>query len=132
MRPILPPILLLLASLPIAGCTAADEPAAASVAAQGHECFRAEEANSFSPVGENAVNVGVGARRYFRLELAGACPDIDWTKSVAIRTRGPSWICRGHDADLIVPGALGAQSCPVRAVRPLTEAEVEAFRASRR
>ncbi len=126
------PLLLALCSVLAAGCAATEEAGAESASAQGQECFRAEDANSFSAVDDRAVNIGVGARRYFRLELAGACPDIDWSRSVAIRTRGPSWICRGHDADLVVPGPLGAQSCPVRAVRRLTDQEVEEFRRSRR
>lgn len=121
------PLLLVLCSGLTAGCASTEEPSAETASAQARECFRAQDANSFSAVDDRAVNVGVGARRYFRLELAGACPDVDWTLSAALRTRGSSWICRGHDADLVVAGPLGAQSCPVRAVRRLTDEEVAEF-----
>lgn len=111
-------------------CAPVEEPTGAR--AEGRECFRAGDVNSFSRVDDTAVNVRAGPNDYYRLELVGACPDVDWTLRIAIRTRGSSWICRGHDAELLVPSPLGAQTCPVRAVRRLSEAEVQAFRAEQR
>lgn len=110
-----------------AGCTAMDEPESAS-RAEGRECFRAAGVNSFTPVGRDAVNVRVDANDYYRLELIGTCPDIDWAWRIALRTRGSNWVCRGYDAELVVPHPSGTQYCPVRTVRQLSDAEVEAFR----
>ena len=74
------------------------------------------------------VVVRAGASDHYRLELIGTCPDVDWAWRIALRTRGSSWVCRGYDAELVVPHPSGTQYCPVRAVRKLSEAEVEAFR----
>ena len=110
-----------------AGCTAtADGPGSAS--RNERECFHVDNVRSFSPIDDDAVAVRVGARDHYRLELIGTCPDVDWAWSIAIRTHGSSWVCRGFDAELVVPHPSGAQYCPVRAVRKLSEAEVEALR----
>ena len=122
---------LLGAAILAAGCTAADAPGSAS-AAQARQCFRADDVRSFSPTRDDAVIVRARASDYYRLELTGPCPDIDWTLNVALLSRGGSWVCRGYDAELIVPGPLGAQTCPVRAIRQLSEAEIRAFHAERR
>jgi hypothetical protein len=111
-----------------AACTATDEPGSASARGE-RECFHVGNVSSFTPLERDAVAVRVGARDYYRLELVGTCPDIDWALDVAIRTRGSSWVCRGYDAELIVPHPSGTQYCPVRSVRRLSEAEVEALRA---
>ena len=109
------------------GCAAIDDPESSAMA-EGRECFRAASVNSFTPVGRDAVNVRVGVNDFYRLELIGTCPDIDWAWQIALRTRGSSWVCRGYDAELVVPHPSGTQYCPVRAVRKLSDAEVEAFR----
>ena len=113
-------------SLLAGACTASSDPQAAS--AQGEGCFHADSVSSFTPVGDDAVVVRVGANRHYRLEYVGPCHDIDWSQRIALRTRGSAWICRGHDADIFVPGPQGPNNCPVRAVRRLTDAEVEALR----
>ena len=40
----------------------------------------------------------------------------------------PTNLLTGFDAELVVPHPSGAQYCPVRAVRKLSDAEVEALR----
>lgn len=120
-------IALLAAALLPAACTAPGEPGSASNRAE-RECFHVDNVRSFTPLDDDAVAVRVGARDHYRLELIGTCPDVDWAWSIAIRTRGSSWVCRGFDAELIVPHPSGAQYCPVRSVRKLTEAEVAALR----
>ena len=116
------------ASLLAAACTAQSDAAAASAPGEGRECFHADSASSFTPVGDDAVVVRVGANRHYRLEFVGPCHDIDWSQQIALRTQGSAWICRGHDADILVRGPQGADRCPVRAVRRLTDAEVETLR----
>ena len=120
------PLAILPAAMLAAGCAVAGEPPPAS--AEGRECLLASTVNSFTPVGDDAVVVRAGASDHYRLELIGTCPDVDWAWRIALRTRGSSWVCRGYDAELVVPHPSGTQYCPVRAVRKLSEAEVEAFR----
>ncbi len=96
---------------------------------QGRECFNARSINSFTAVGRDAVDVRVGSRRFFRLDLTGACTDIRWSQAVAVRTLGgSSWICRGVDAEVIVPSPSGTQRCLVSGVRRLSDEEARALR----
>lgn len=100
--------------------------------AQARDCFSARSVNGFNPVGREAVDVRVGANRRYRLELAGYCPDVDWSWRIALRTRGgSSWICQGMDAELVIPSPTGPQSCLVTSVRRLTPEEIEAARRQR-
>ena len=117
----------LAAALLPAACTAPGDPGPASARGE-RECFHAGNVSSFRPLEGDAVAVRVGANDHYRLEPVGTCPDIDWAWDIAIRTRGSSWICRGDDAELIVPHPSGTQYCPIRSVRKLSEAEVEALR----
>ncbi|NUT00153.1 MAG: hypothetical protein HOP96_04175 [Sphingomonas sp.] len=121
--------LLLVGAAIVAGCAqqAASAPAAAST---GRECFSARNVSSFKAQGDNAVDVQVGVRRYFRLQLAGVCPNVNWTRRVAVVSRsGSSFICQGFDAELVVidPG-LGPQRCVVNGVRRLSDAEARALK----
>jgi hypothetical protein len=118
-----------IASAVLSGC--APQPAAVpQSAASGRECFYAGNVSSFHPISDEVVDVQAGARRYYRLQLFGTCPGVNWRTSVAIRTRGgSSWICQGMDAELIVPEpGLGPQRCLVQSVRRLSDAEARALR----
>lgn len=91
-------------------------------------CFFARSVSGFSPASGDAVNVRVGVRDVYRLDLAGPCPDLDFTLALALRTRGGgSSICDGFDAELLVPSPAGARTCPVSEVRALAPAEVAAL-----
>ena len=108
----------------------AQQPTPASAAAwAGRDCFNANSVSGFTPRGDEAVDVQVGARRYYRLQLAGVCPNVNWSTRVALVSRGSSFICQGFDAELVVnsPG-LGPQRCFVSSVRRLSDAEVQALR----
>jgi Family of unknown function (DUF6491) len=128
MTPVLSPtrnfaLALLLPAAFLVGSGAA--PRAAVAQQRGQQCFNVSSINSFSPAGRDKVDVRVGANRYYRLDLLGTCPDVDYSFRVAVRTRGgSSWICQGQDADLIVPDPSGTQTCPVTGVRELTPEEV--------
>lgn len=98
-------------------------------AARGDQCFSAQLARTFRPVGKEAVDVEISRNRVFRLSLGAGCFDIDWANSVALRSRGGgSFICSANDAELIVPSAMGPDRCQVTGIRRLTEAEIQARR----
>ena len=114
------------------GCTQQPQPAAmasASAAPAGRQCFNARQASNFIAHGDSTVDVQVGARRYYRLELFGVCPHVNWSNRIALVSRGSSWICEGLDAELIVndPG-LGPQRCVATTGRPLSDAEARALK----
>jgi hypothetical protein len=112
-------------------CAVADPPQARSMHGAGRQCFLPSQVNGFHSVDDDTVHVNVGARSVFELEVVG-CPDVDWAQTVGIRsTGGGSWVCQGHDAELILPGPIGQQRCLVTGVRQLAPAEVEALRARR-
>jgi len=121
------PAALLLAT----GCAPETGPLPTAAAGQGRQCFPARNVNSFSPVrGEQIVDVRVGASRYYRLTLAGVCPEVDWSMRLALRTRGgSSWICEGGDAEIVVRGPTGRETCLVSDVQQISR---EQYRASRR
>jgi hypothetical protein len=109
------------------GCTQQPQQAgsaSANAAPARQRCFHAAQASNFIAHGDSTVDVQVGARRYYRLELFGVCPHLDWSNRVALVSRGTSWICEGLDAEVIVndPG-LGPQRCMAKSVRPLSDAE---------
>jgi hypothetical protein len=107
----------------------AGRPAAPRAERPAPRCFLSSQVNGFTPRGQDAVDVHVGANRDYRLTLAGVCPDVDWSFRVGLRTTGgSSWICEGGDAEIIVPSPNGRQRCLVSAIRPLSAAEVAATR----
>ena len=112
----------------LASCAQQPTPATAA-ASTGRDCFNANSVSGFTPRGDEAVDVRVGARRHYRLQLAGVCPNVNWSNRVALVSRGSSFICQGFDAELVVnsPG-LGPQRCLVSSVRRLNDAEVQAAR----
>ena len=122
-------ILLSIGVATLAACAqqAASAPAAAS---SGRECFNARNISSFKAQGDNAVDIQVGVRRYYRMDLAGVCPNVNWANRVVVVTRsGSSWICEGFDAEIVVPDpGLGPQRCVVSSVRRLTDAEARALK----
>ena len=72
----------------IVGWTAASQPADASAERPAPRCFLSRQVNGFTSRGSDAVDVHVGANRYYRLTLAGPCPDVDWSFRVGLRTLG--------------------------------------------
>jgi hypothetical protein len=114
----------------IAACAQQAASAPASAASSGRECFNARNISSFTAQGESTIDIQAGVRRYYRLELAGVCTNVNWARKVAVVTRsGSSWICQGFDADLVIadPG-IGPQRCLVSSVRRLTDAEARALK----
>ena len=114
----------------LASCAQQPGSAPATAASGARDCFSARSVSGFTARDDDTVDVQVGARRYYRLELAGVCPNVNWATGVALVSRGgTSFICQGLDADLVVPNpGLGPQRCLVSSVRRLSDAEVQALR----
>ena len=113
----------------ISGCTANHASGAQAAAGRsGRQCFTAGQVNSFHPIDQNTILVRTGSSTYYRLDILGTCPEIDWTARVGIRsTGGGSWICRGQDAEIVVPNPnRGFDRCPVLGVQLLTPEEAKA------
>jgi len=113
----------------LAGCTQGPVPPA-SAQASARQCFLARDVNGFGAVSEDVVDVTVGASRYFRLQLSGGCPGIDWSRQIALRTTsGTSWICQGLDAEVFALGHTPfPQRCLVQSITPISK---EQWRATR-
>ena len=114
-----------------AGCapSMAERPtAAAANGTDGRQCLHVPSVNSFTAVDRDTVNVRVGVRDYYQLELLGTCRDVDWNMSVALRSRsGGSFACDALGLEVISPTNIGPDVCPVTSLRKLTEAEVAAL-----
>ena len=117
------PLILLTGCAILSGC--ATQPAASPATAQGRQCFLATQVNGFAPARNgDFVDVRVGASRYFRLELGGGCPNVNWSTRVGIRSvGGGSWICEGYDAELINPDPSGAERCPISKVSAISKTQ---------
>lgn len=107
------------------GAASADE--AKPKTSSPRQCFSASSVSGFSAVDDRTVNLRVGVKDVYQLELFSPCGDIDWSNRIAIQARNGSWICSGMDATVIAPSALGPQRCLVRNVRKLSPEEVAAL-----
>lgn len=123
------------AMLALSGCAGSERGVRGDAAAR--ECFSASSIRGFTAQDDTTVRLEVGARETYELTLFGYCPDIDWTRSLALRTSaGSSWICTDNAMgvevivlDRSVPG--GPDRCRVRSMRKLDSAELEAEKAAR-
>lgn len=104
---------------------AADAPAAPEKAPK--QCFWTQRVTNFASDDDRIVNVRVGVKEVWQLEMLGRCTDVDWTTRIAIRSRGSSHICTGLDAEVIAPSPIGPQRCAVKSVRKLSKAEIKAL-----
>jgi len=123
-------ILLSIGVATLAACAQQAASAPASAASSGRECFNARNISSFTAQGESTIDIQAGVRRYYRLQIAGVCTNVNWARKLAVVTRsGSSWICQGFDADLVIddPGT-GPQRCLVSSVRRLSDAEARALK----
>jgi hypothetical protein len=91
------------------------------------QCFWTRQVNSFASNDDRIVNVRVGVKDVYQLEMFGRCQDVDWSNSIALVSRGGSHICTGLDAEIIAPSPIGSNRCPVRNIRKLTPDEVKAL-----
>jgi hypothetical protein len=95
-------------------------------AAQERACFFPRDINSFHAANDHTVYLRVGTTDYYRLDLLGSCPNLDFALGVGFRAyRGATTICSPQDAELIVrlQGAI-PNYCPVQAMHKLDAGEV--------
>jgi hypothetical protein len=96
-------------------------------AAPQHSCFWNREVNSFSAPDDHTVYVRVGVKEVYRLDLMGACPDVQWNNGIALESRPGSSICSAMEATVITHSPTGPQRCAVSQLTKLTPAEVAAL-----
>ena len=92
-------------------------------------CFRASDARNFRSVDATTVNLRVGRRDFYRIDLLGPCPDLNFSMRMGLRTTGGSQVCTGPGlgTSIVVPGPRGATRCPIRQITALTAEEVAAL-----
>ena len=98
-----------------------------SANAAARQCFYASSANGFAAPDEKTVNIRVGVKDVYQFEMLGPCLDINWANSIALVSRGSSFICSGMDADIVSKSTMGPQRCPVRSMRKLSVDEIAAL-----
>jgi hypothetical protein len=100
--------------------------AEAAKAKPGHQCFWPSEVNGFTSVDDRHVNLHVGVKDVYQVELLSPCPDIKWTEKLGLDTRGSTMVCTGLDVTIVSPSPIGPQRCPARNLRKLTPEEIAA------
>src|ERR1700748_568415 len=104
------------------------QPATAS--ARNGQCFTSNQFENWRAVDAKTILVRVRGNHYYRLDLAGQCPEL-MTPNPHLVThfRGSNTICSGLDWDLKVSASLNepAVPCLVRTMTELSPAEVSAL-----
>jgi len=111
----------------VAPAFAVDPAAAPAAAKPKRQCFLASNVSNFNAVDDRTVNLRVGVKDVYQLDLMGPCHNIDWEHQIGIQSRGSSWICSGLDATIITKSPIGPQRCAVRTVRKLSLEETAAL-----
>lgn len=122
------PALALVAAAVVSGCTGEERPAQASSASEDRSCFWPSQVSGFTDAGREQVYVQTGPNDVYLFQIFGTCPDLNFTETLALKTRGTGMVCSGLDVDLIVPSTIGPQRCPVRMIRKLSDSEMAARR----
>jgi hypothetical protein len=100
-----------------------------TAAAPGQQCFDADDVNGFRPFGRKSVDLTVTGKGVYRAEVFGLCPDLDSAGGLGVQARSGRWVCDAADLEMVVPSPeLGARRCPVRSLRQLAQAEIDAAR----
>lgn len=99
--------------------------------AEGGECFSVRSVRGFSEGPEDNQIIVDAGRDHYLFETFGPCPDLDWSWSLAFDVSPGTFICDAMDVDILLPDTeIGPDRCPVRMIRKLSEAEVEAIEES--
>ncbi len=102
--------------------------ATAETAKAPKACFSARNVSNFAVVDERTLNIRVGVRDVYQLDLLGICPDIESQNEIAITSRSSSFVCSPFDATVVAQGPFGrSQRCAVRGIRKLTPEQVAAL-----
>ena len=87
-----------------------EAPKTAKAAKARSQCFWTDQVNNFASSDDRIVNLRVGVKDYYQLEMLGRCQDVDWTQSIAIVSRGSSSTPRFSSA------RVASRSCWISAV----------------
>ena len=98
---------------------------------RGGQCFFINQLEGWRAADDRTIYIRVGVRDFYRLDLAGSCPNLTLPDAHLItRTRGPQTVCSAVDWDLSVntsgPGAIPTP-CIVSSMRKLGPAEAAAL-----
>ena len=110
-----------------ASCAPVEEPEAIAGVSTERQCFFTRQVNGYgdAPDGRRGdrIRIDTGPNDRWLLETFGTCPELDWAHSIALDTRGPSSLCTGDTATLIVPTSLRStpDRCSVRVLGKLLE-----------
>jgi uncharacterized protein DUF6491 len=120
-------MLLLSAALASAASLAADAPPVP--AAKSSTCFRPDQFQSWRAPNAATIYIRVFPNRYYRLDLAGQCPEILQPDShLDTKFDGTNMVCEALDWNMKVSGPFRiGQSCIVKAMTALSPAEVKAI-----
>lgn len=113
------------------GSSAQAQPAAGRHSASRDQCFRNSEYQSFKAIDDHAFYIRVNVNDYYRIDLAGTCPELTYPDAHLITVvRGSDMICGPLDWDLRIgqsgPGGF-ATPCIVSAQTRLTKAQADAI-----
>jgi hypothetical protein len=121
--------LLLAAFIAGAACLAADSPSSAE--AQPQQCFRPEHFQSWRAPDARTIYIRVFRDRFFRLDLAAACPELLLPDTHLITPfDGTNQVCGALDWNITVSlngGPAVRESCIVKRMTALSPAEVGAI-----
>ena len=119
----------------LAACNTYGEPATGTAAAaqsSGRQCIYTPNISGFRRGPNDTVVINTNSRDYYEFKTQAYCANrLDWEQSIALRSRGGSFVCSGYDAEIYVPNAGMATYCPVYDMRKLSPAEVTTLRTSR-
>lgn len=102
--------------------------AAAQATKAPKTCFSARNVSNFAVVDDRTLNIRVGVRDVYQLDLLGICPDIESRNAIAIKSRSSAFVCSPFDATVVAQGPFGrSQRCAVRGIRKLTPDEIAAL-----
>ena len=121
-----------LAALLLLGAAPPNAVAGTPAKEPGRQCFWTSQVSGYNTLDDKTVLVRVGVKDVYRLGLMGPCPDVDWSQSIALVSRGSSMICSGLDAEVITPSSIGPRKCAVRSVAKLTPEEAAAAQGKHR
>src|SRR6478735_3031603 len=115
----------------LAGCAETGNPESSgseAAARTAPRCFNASAARNFRSVNATTVHLRVGRRDFYRIDLLGPCPDINFSMRLGLRTSGSAQVCTGSGlgTSIVVPGSRGPTRCPIRQITALTAEEVAA------
>jgi hypothetical protein len=125
---------LVVAGLAAAACaptsgpdTQADGPRRAQTA-----CFNADQVQNFRQGGVGQLHVRALGGGVFQLDVAGGCPNLDFTSRLAILPDGAGLaggrVCTFDSVRIAVPGATSATDvCRARVTKRLTDEEIAAL-----